>query len=103
MIKLVSFILSVLFGLFGGYVFSVLWGYFVVPKFGLPALSPVDGVGLMMVASFPTLKMQLQEAFSWKKDGMSDEVFELWKMIAVDVIVYPATLLAGYVWHLFLN
>ena len=58
--------LAVLGGIFGialliavasiwrGYVFSVLWGWFIVPTFALPALSIPLAIGIAMVVSFLT-------------------------------------------------
>jgi len=37
-----------------GYVLTVLWGWFVVPTFGLPALALAPAIGLAMVVSFLT-------------------------------------------------
>jgi len=38
--------------LWRGYVFSVLWGWFMVPIFGLPPLAVAPAIGLAMVAGF---------------------------------------------------
>jgi len=35
-----------------GWAFSVLWGWFVVPMFGLPVLTIPAAAGLLLVASF---------------------------------------------------
>jgi putative Mn2+ efflux pump MntP len=37
-----------------GYVLTVLWGWFVVPTFGLSALALAPAIGLAMVVSFLT-------------------------------------------------
>jgi hypothetical protein len=37
-----------------GYVFSILWGWFAVPLFGLPALSVATAIGLSLLIGFAT-------------------------------------------------
>ena len=37
-----------------GYVFSVLWGWFAVPAFGLPALSLAMSIGVALLANYAT-------------------------------------------------
>lgn len=55
--------LTVLFAMFGliavgsiwsGYVLTILWGWFVVPTFGMPALQLAPAIGLAMVVSYLT-------------------------------------------------
>ena len=48
------FALLALSALWKGYVLTVLWGWFVVPTFGLPALALVPAMGLSLVVSFLT-------------------------------------------------
>lgn len=48
------FALLALTSMWKGYVLTVLWGWFVVPTFGLPVLSLVPAIGLAMVVSFLT-------------------------------------------------
>ena len=37
-----------------GYVFSVLWGWFAVPAFGLPALSLAMSIGVALLVNYAT-------------------------------------------------
>jgi hypothetical protein len=37
-----------------GYVLTVLWGWFVVPTFGLPVLALAQAIGMSLVVSFLT-------------------------------------------------
>jgi hypothetical protein len=37
-----------------GYVFSVLWGWFAVPAFGLPALSLAMSIGIALLVNYAT-------------------------------------------------
>ncbi|KKN58910.1 hypothetical protein LCGC14_0547120 [marine sediment metagenome] len=49
-------ILTLLFAfpvaLWGGYVASVLWGWFLVPSLGVPHLGAVPAAGMMLILSF---------------------------------------------------
>ena len=46
--------LAFLGAIWRGYAFSILWGWFIVPIFGLPVLSIPLAIGLSMVVSFLT-------------------------------------------------
>lgn len=39
---------------FSGYTLSVLWGWFIVPMFGLPALAIPAALGVMLIATYLT-------------------------------------------------
>ena len=43
--------------IFNGYALSVLWGWFVVPVFGLPQISIVPAIGIAIVVSYLTYQM----------------------------------------------
>ncbi len=45
----------------GGWTFSILWGWFAVPIFGLPALGVAQAVGVTLLFGFPVSKMPKQE------------------------------------------
>lgn len=40
--------------IFSGFVLSILWGWFAVPAFGLPALTIPLAMGIMLVVSYMT-------------------------------------------------
>jgi hypothetical protein len=44
-----------------GYVLTVLWAWFVVPTFGLPALALAPAIGLSLVVSFLTHQLTSKE------------------------------------------
>ena len=46
--------LMVLSSMWKGYVLTVLWAWFVVPTFGLPALAVAPAIGLSLLVSFLT-------------------------------------------------
>jgi len=48
------FVLLVVSTLLNGWVFSILWAWFIIPVFGLPALTIGQAIGLSMVVTFLT-------------------------------------------------
>ncbi len=50
----VNFILA---SVFSGYVFSILWGWFIVTTFGLPVLTIPAALGTILVVRYMTLKV----------------------------------------------
>lgn len=86
--------------LLGGWVLSVLWGWFIVPTFGAPALNIVPAIGLsVMIRVCLTQRVSGGESDAGMvKDG---------KMVRVArAIVPPAVLLyclfIGWIVHLFM-
>jgi len=49
-----TFWVVVLSTLFNGWVLSILWGWFMVPTFGLPTLSMPQAMGIALVVSYLT-------------------------------------------------
>ena len=50
LVAIVAVLASLIFGvIFGGYVFSILWAWFVVPVFGIPTLGVAQAIGLLSV------------------------------------------------------
>lgn len=54
-----------------GYVLAILWGWFMVPAFGLPALTVVQAIGVSLTVAFITYQYQPKamepEEETWKK------------------------------------
>lgn len=48
-----------------GYVLSILWAWFIVPTFGLPALSIPFAIGLALVVGFLTASNAKKKDFEW--------------------------------------
>ena len=67
-----------------GYVLSVMWGWFIVPTFGLPALSIPTAIGVAMVAG-----MLAKQYIPNKDDG--------WKSLSRPFIGPAVTFLAGWI------
>jgi len=88
---------AVLSALWNGYALSVLWRWFVVPVFGVPALSVCYAIGVSIVVSYLTHSYQ-----STASDGKT------WQKQFADSLAYcsakPAiALLFGWVVTLFIN
>lgn len=47
-------VLIALASIFNGYVLSILWGWFMVPTFGLPVLSVAPAIGVALIVSYLT-------------------------------------------------
>lgn len=58
MVALIGFLgliaMVVVSAMWHGYVFSVLWGWFAVPAFGLPALSLAMSIGIALLVNYAT-------------------------------------------------
>lgn len=88
----------VIASILNGWALSILWAWFIVPVFGLPALSIVQAIGLAMVVSFLTRRIAIK-----KED---DEEEGAWLIIAkalLYAIISPLlTVFVGYIVTLFL-
>jgi hypothetical protein len=71
-----------------GYALSVLWGWFVVPMFGLPALSIPFAMGLALVVGLLTSHRLGNEATDDSKQ---------WRMVWVAVMRPAMVLLIGWI------
>lgn len=55
--------------IWGGYVLSIIWGWFMVPTFGLPLLSVTAAMGVALVIGYLThaYKEPDSETHPWKR------------------------------------
>lgn len=67
-IVFITIVLTVLGAIWSGYVLSILWGWFIVPTFNLPALSIPLAIGIALVISYVTH----QTNFDKKKEELTD-------------------------------
>lgn len=89
-------ILMVFSSIFNGYALSVLWGWFVVPTFGAPALGVVPAIGVAMVVSYLTYQMH-----DCKKEETSfGETIA--KGTAVAILKPSFALFFGWIVHMFM-
>lgn len=82
--------------IYKGFILSVLWGWFIVPVFGLPALPVVAAIGINLVISF--LTYQPIESKSENGDAMS----AIGKAINAGILYPTIILFMGWIVHLFM-
>ena len=90
-------LLLFLSSIFNGYVLSVLWGWFVVPTFGVPKLSVTAAIGIALVVSYITDRKDSNEKEDKRPFG---EILRegLTEAIAKSLFV----LFFGWIVHLFM-
>lgn len=90
---ILSFIFFLPLSMYQGWVFNVLWKWFLVP-FGLPVFNLWQSIGIMIVLSYATKSTNLkndQDAFDHFIESLSISLFR------------PATILiSGWIIHFFL-
>ena len=97
LLTIVGFIgMMIVSSIFNGYALSVLWGWFVVPTFGLPELTIAPAIGLAMVVSYLTHQHRTDEK-SEKNFGEQMATTFSW---AISKPLFA--LLFGWVVHLFM-
>ena len=95
---------SILQALFGGYVLSCMWAWFITPKFtSAPALGYKDCVGLMIVIGFFTSGLIMSLARPSEDKDIDTMSLGIVKSIVTIVIVYPIMLLTAWGWHQFIG
>lgn len=78
-----------------GLALSTLWGWFIIPAFGAPALSIVTAIGLAMVVSYMTYQYnETQQA--------GNTTTALIKAIIMTILRPAMALGVGYIVHLFM-
>jgi len=94
----VSLIVALVLGsIFNGYALSVLWGWFIVPVFHLPALTVVPAIGIAMVVGYLTRQIgpDVEE-----KDRSSSE--KMARSFAHAFFLPLFALFFGWIVHLFM-
>lgn len=75
--------------LWRGYVLTILWGWFIVPLFGVPALSIPLAIGLSLTVAFLTSQRTGNETTEKKSEGekllTSLILCAAWPLIALGV------------------
>lgn len=80
----------------GGYVLSVMWGWFIVPVFDAPPLSVPVAIGVALVIGY--LTDHTRTIAKEKNKGIEEAVEEL---VVWSIIQPLAYLVLGYIIHLF--
>lgn len=86
----------VLSSLLRGYALSILWGWFVVPVFGLPRLSVLQAIGIAMVVGF--LTHQTDEY----KDNDKSTKERMIEAVILAILTPLFALFFGYIVHSFM-
>ncbi len=94
--SIVVVILMVVSSIFNGYALSVLWGWFMVPTFGLPELSIAPAIGIAIVISYLTHQVNA------KKDDGESFGKKMVRGIVLTTLEPSFALLFGYIVHLFM-
>lgn len=89
-------ILMVFSAICNGYALSILWGWFVVPVFGLPQLTVVSAIGIAMIVSYLTREIDGEKN---KDKGFGAKMLE---GTIVAVLKPSFALLFGYIVHSFM-
>ena len=90
--KIITLLLIIPAAIWGGYVLSILWGWFFVPVFGLPTLSVPQAIGISLIVGFLTYHYQYEE----------DDEEVLLKRIVGIFLVPLECLIIGWIVHLFI-
>ena len=88
--------LLVISSVWRGYVLTLLWGWFIVATFGLPALTLAAAIGMSLVVSFLTYQGDAAKA---SEGGVSERFIKA----AAQSLLFPAAVLGfGAVVHQFM-
>lgn len=91
---------------FAAFVFTKMWGWFVVPRFNLPSIDLPTAGGLMMLASFPLsyrmFATNIQRALDATSPNTSTATDTTIINLAYGALIVPTTLLIAYLWSLLL-
>jgi len=88
--------LMVFSSIFNGYALSVLWGWFVVPTLGAPALHIVPAIGVAMVVSYLTYQTHNCQK---EKKSFGETIAE---GTAMAILKPSFALFFGWIVHLFM-
>ena len=98
-ISIILIVSIVLGAMLNGWVFSILWKWFVIPIFNLPALTVVQSIGLGMVVAMFNGK----DKFSSDKKSDQESLWTVTLKAFFTAILTPLfTLLLAYIVTLFL-
>ncbi len=88
-----------------GYTLSVLWGWFMTPKFHLPELSISAAIGVVLIVRYVTYHSNdddIKEIMNGQ-ENLEDSLYQKIKQRSVFVLYKCLfTLLFGYIVHLFM-
>ncbi len=88
---------AVFSSIFNGYVLSVLWGWFMVPTFGVPELSIPAAIGIALVVSYLTHQM-----IDCEKEEKRTFGAEVTKSIIIAIVKPLFALFIGWIVNMFM-
>lgn len=91
-------ILTFLSAIWSGFVLCKLWAWFIIPTFGLPALSVGVAIGIALLINYLTA----QPLSNSKQDNGKSASEKLWEAILVPLLRPAISLLFGWIVTLFL-
>ena len=94
LIAFIALVLMIVSAMVNGWALSILWGWFIVPVFGLPKISIVQAAGINLLAT--TIVAQRP------KDDEDDPKLSLAKDFLFSILHPFLALMLGYVVHLFM-
>ena len=92
---------TIAFGaLWSGFVLATLWAWFIVPTFGLTALTSIQSIGIVIIARFMTYQIDVKELIS--EEDNDTQVKKGIALLAF-TFLYPLLVLTlGWVVHKFM-
>ncbi len=81
--------------IFNGYVLSVLWGWFIVPTFGVPALGIAPALGVALVVAYMTYQFHDHK----REEDFGEIVFRGFVMGSIKGLLF---LFVGWIVHMFM-
>lgn len=101
LLALISLVVIIpLSAVLNGWVLTKLWGWFIVPTFGLPELGIVPAIGLAIIIEFltqHTTSRKSSDDDEYKSNGQKVAI-----IIAKDIFIALSYLLIGWVVSLFM-
>lgn len=91
--------LSLMIGgtVWGGWVLSVLWGWFLVPTLGVPSIGVVQAMGVHLMMGFLTHQSHMSDR------GDDVDFSQVYGFVLLNSLLFPATaLVMGYAIQFFM-
>ena len=69
-----------------GFVFTILWGWFIVPTFGMQDLRVIEGIGIMFIIGFVKAKIEKDDDGDIFEKMLTSVVFSIfWCLMALGI------------------
>lgn len=84
---------------FGGWVLSLLWGWFMVPVFHLPQLTIVPAIGIILIVRYLASGVEIDDE---KGEGLDKKVKKFLRRLYLSIVRIAIVLLFGWIVHFFM-